>query len=241
MGPEIWVICGTAATIGFLHTVFGPDHYLPFVMIGRARNWSHLRLAVITVLCGVGHVGSSILLGFLGIAAGMALARLEIIEGFRGELASYLLMAFGIIYGLWGLRQGILNKPHRHVHVHADGDEHEHEHLHDHLESGHRHFHEDKEAVKSVTIWTLFIIFVLGPCEPLIPLIMFPASMHSIWGVVLVSAIFGVVTITTMTAIALGLYSGMRFISTKWLERYIHAIAGFVIAASGGAIVFLGL
>ena len=36
---EIWMLAGTAATLGLVHTVIGPDHYLPFIVIGRARNW----------------------------------------------------------------------------------------------------------------------------------------------------------------------------------------------------------
>jgi hypothetical protein len=44
-----------------------------------------------------------------------------------------------------------------------------------------------------------------------------------------------------MTTVTLLLYSGFRIISTAWLERYVHAFAGFVIALSGAAITFMGL
>ena len=37
---EIWMLAGTAATLGLVHTVIGPDHYLPFIVIGRAREWT---------------------------------------------------------------------------------------------------------------------------------------------------------------------------------------------------------
>jgi len=30
MSGEIAILAGTAATIGFTHTILGPDHYLPF-------------------------------------------------------------------------------------------------------------------------------------------------------------------------------------------------------------------
>ena len=228
-----------AATIGFAHTVLGPDHYLPFVMLGRARGWSRLKLILITVFCGIGHVLSSVVLGAVGIALGIALSDLRIIEGARGELASYLLIAFGLVYGAWGLRKGILRKPHTHTHAHINGADHHHE--HDHLATEHRHKHEEKSKAKSLTVWSLFIVFVLGPCEPLIPLLMFPAAEHSVYGIILVSLVFGLVTVTTMTTVTLLLYSGFRMISTDWLERYVHAFAGFVIAISGAAIAFLGL
>ena len=70
------VLVATAASLAFVHTITGPDHYLPFIMIGRARRWSLSRTALLTLLCGVGHVGSSILIGPAGIViflSGMAI------------------------------------------------------------------------------------------------------------------------------------------------------------------------
>ncbi|RJO70185.1 MAG: hypothetical protein C4523_05645 [Myxococcales bacterium] len=255
MTNDLLLIAGTAATIGFIHTLAGPDHYLPFVMIGRARNWNRPTLAAVTALCGVGHVLSSVLLGFVGIAIGAALVRLELIESVRGELASYLLIAFGLAYGVWGLRAARRGHVHRHSHDHPHKHDHPHDHDHDHPhEHGHDHAHDherphdhyhvpeaDAATKKSVVFWSLFIVFVLGPCEPLIPLIMFPAAAHSLSGVVFVSLVFGVVTIVTMTALTLALHAGVKLISTAWMERYVHALAGFIIASSGLAVAFLGL
>ncbi|MCH7764784.1 MAG: hypothetical protein IIB95_13800 [Candidatus Marinimicrobia bacterium] len=45
----------TAASIGFVHTIIGPDHYLPFIMISRARSWSFQKTIFITLLCGMGR------------------------------------------------------------------------------------------------------------------------------------------------------------------------------------------
>ena len=33
--------------------------------------------------------------------------------------------------------------------------------------------------IKMVTTWSLFIIFILGPCEPLVPLMIVPALAGS--------------------------------------------------------------
>jgi nickel/cobalt exporter len=65
----------TAASIGFFHTLFGPDHYLPFIMMSRAKKWSLTKTAWITVLCGIGHVGSSVVLGAIGIILGIAVSK----------------------------------------------------------------------------------------------------------------------------------------------------------------------
>ncbi len=236
MPEPLLVICGTAAAIGFIHTVVGPDHYLPFVLLGRANKWSSAKLAAVTIACGIGHVLSSVVLGLIGIAAGIALQRLELIESVRGDIASYALIAFGLAYMLWGLKRARSSKPHEHVHLHEDGEAHLHTHSH---EASHTHFHADGSAN---TVWWLFVIFVLGPCEPLIPLLMVPAATSPGWhGVLLVSMTFGVTTITTMTTIAVLVHKGLSFGDFRWAERYVHALAGGAIAVSGMAVRFLGL
>jgi len=62
----------TAASIGFFHTLLGPDHYLPFIVISKARKWSLLKTNLVTLVCGIGHVASSVVIGFIGILFGIA-------------------------------------------------------------------------------------------------------------------------------------------------------------------------
>lgn len=228
MTQEIWILAGTAASIGFVHTVIGPDHYLPFIFMARARKWSILKTAWITMACGLGHVGSSVLFGFLGIGFGVALSKLEFFEGFRGDLAAWAFVIFGLGYFIWGIRRAILNKPHHHVHYHNDGTMHTHDHTHS---SNHDHEHK-----KNITPWILFTIFVLGPCEPLIPILMYPAAESSLVGVILISSVFSIVTILTMLAIVLFATFGINFFPLGKLERYTHALAGVIIFLSGIAI-----
>jgi len=230
------LLAGTAVTIGFIHTLVGPDHYLPFIVMGEARKWTIRKTMFITFLCGIGHVLSSVLLGFIGIAAGISLSKLEFFESFRGNIAAWLLIAFGLVYMLISLRSLYRKKKHVHAHHHTDGTDHEHEHGHF---SGHSHIHlEDK---KNVTPWILFLIFVLGPCEPLIPLVMYPAAENNISGVVIVSLLFSVVTVATMMSVVLAFRLGLSHLNLRPLERYVNVIAGATILVSGLAIQFLGL
>jgi len=243
---QILVIAGTAATIGFVHTVLGPDHYLPFIVISRARRWPLAKTLAISFFCGLGHVLSSVVLGFIGVALGIAVFRLERVESIRGGAAAWLLIGFGFAYFIWGMHRAIRKRPHSHPHLHGNGEEHdhvhhqaEHSHLHSH-EAEHAHLHaQGKKA--NVTPWILFTIFVFGPCEPLIPLVMYPAAKHNISGVILVSSVFGLATISTMLAI-IGLSSwGISFLRLGRLERYVHALAGAMIFISGLSVQFLGL
>jgi nickel/cobalt exporter len=236
MNMGIIVLCGTAATLGFIHTLLGPDHYLPFVVMKRARKWSMAKTAWITFACGLGHVLSSVVLGLIGIAFGIAVMKLEAFEAFRGNLAAWGLIGFGFAYAGWGLHRGLRNSSHTHLHLRGQGAP-----VHSHTHDG-THFHTHETAPKAnITPWILFTIFVLGPCEPLIPLLMYPAARHSLFGTVLVAAVFSVVTISTMMGIVIAASWGIGFARFGMLERWTHALAGAAICLSGLAIQLLGL
>jgi len=237
MTQELGILLVTAVSIGFIHTLFGPDHYIPFIVMSKARKWSTTKTAWITVLCGIGHVGSSIILGFVGIAFGIAVAHLESVESVRGNIAGWILIAFGLVYSIWGLRRAYRNKPHTHSHLHSSGHLHDHTHVHS---EEHTHMHEKSEN-SGMTPWILFTIFVFGPCEPLIPILMYPAAQGHILNVVIVSIVFGIVTIGTMLTAVLGSIAGLRLLPTGQVERYTHALAGASILLCGIAVQFLGL
>lgn len=236
MNMDVAILCWTAATIGLVHTLIGPDHYLPFIVMNRARKWSSTKTAWITFACGLGHVLSSVVLGLIGIACGIAVMKLEAFEAFRGNLAAWALIGFGFAYMGWGIQCGVRNRPHTHLHLKDQGaPAHSHQH-----EGGHTHPHEPAQKA-NITPWVLFTIFVLGPCEPLIPLLMYPAARHSVAGTVLVATVFSVVTICTMLAIVMAASWGISFARLGKLERWTHALAGGAICVSGLAIQFLGL
>jgi nickel/cobalt exporter len=231
---EIWVLAGTAATLGFVHTVIGPDHYLPFIVISRARRWPLHKTMIISFFCGLGHVLSSVVLGFVGIALGVAVGRLEGVESARGNLAAWFLISFGFGYFVW---RALKKRPHAHAHSHSEAGEHTHPHVH---RPDHYHLHGRGEKA-SLTPWILFTIFVFGPCEPLIPIVMYPAARHNTLGVVLVAAAFGLTTIVTMLILIALSSWGLSFVSLGKLERYVHALAGAMIFISGLSVQFLGL
>ena len=230
------VLIITAVSLGFLHTLFGPDHYIPFIAISKARNWSLSKTLHITFLCGLGHVFSSIIIGIIGLLAGFALTSIKTIESNRGDIAAWLLIIFGLVYMIYGIRSIYRNKPHKHIHFHRDGTTHTH--VHNHQEN-HIHVHENKE--KNITPWVLFIIFVFGPCEVLIPLLMYPAAQSNITLTFWVIMAFGITTIATMLIIVAVSYFGIQSIKWKINEKFIPAIAGATILLCGVGMKFLGL
>lgn len=224
MDTQLLTLMATAATLGTLHTLMGPDHYIPFVAISKARNWNVSRTVAITIMCGIGHVLSSVVIGGIGILVGSAVNSLVSIESVRGDIAAWLLTAFGLVYMIWGLRAAAKNQIH------------EHSHHHDH---GHDHNHEHGEK-KTITPWVLFIVFVFGPCEPLIPLMMYPVVVKTPWAVVGIAGIFSICTITTMLVSVLLLRYGVSLLPMARLHRYSHALAGASIFICG-LLIHMGL
>lgn len=238
MTEQIFYFSLLGAGLGFVHTVLGPDHYIPFIFMSKARQWSMRRTLFITALCGLGHVLSSIAIGFAGIALGIGVSKLTHIEGIRGGWAAWGFTLFGLIYMIWGIYRAYRNKPHKHIHTH-EGTVHEHEHVH---EKKHDHIHKN-EKLTNITPWVLFVIFVLGPCEPLIPVIIYPAieERGSFSEAIIVSAVFAIVTLITMLTLVYMLQKGVSFIRLSKFERYTHALAGAMLLLSGIGILFLGL
>ena len=232
MNGELGILA-LAASLGFLHTLGGPDHYLPFIAMSRARGWSVFKTGWITLLCGIGHVGSSAVIGVIGLSVGFGISMMHWIEGLRGNLAAWLLILFGAAYTMWGYFRARSGKLHRHIHVHQGGIVHEHEHSH---ANDHDHVHS-----RNITPWVLFTIFVLGPCESLIPLMMYPAASNNSAGILEVVMVFSLVTILTMITVVVLASYGLRFVRLGRLDKHTHTLAGLMILLCGLAILLFGL
>jgi len=236
--PALSALLFSTAGVAVVHTLAGPDHYVPFITMARARKWSTLRTAFITLVCGLGHVGSSVALALVGVVFGLGLQRIQFVENLRGNLAAWALMAFGAVYFAWGLKRAWRAQPHTHAHAHAGGDTHAHEHTH---RAAHAHAHGVEEGKAGLTPWVLFTLFVFGPCEPMIPLVMYPAVQGSRGDTVLVVLVFSALTLASMLAAVLLALAGLRAAPLARFERYSHAAAGLSVLLAGGALTLLGL
>ena len=232
MQSEMEVLIVAAISIACLHTVTGPDHYLPFIALSKSRGWSFAKTVSWTIVCGCGHVWSSVLLGLGGAAIGWSLSKISWMENVRGGIAGWVMLAFGFVYGTWGLYRAYKNNPHKHFDLQENGAIYVYEHQHGAVVAP-----QDRHKV---TPWVMFIIFILGPCEPMIPLLYFPAAKNSWGGMVILITIYTAVTLFTMvTMVVLG-YLGIAFVKTEKLERYMHALGGLTIFICGAGMLFLG-
>lgn len=223
-----------AAFIGFSHTILGADHYLPFVTLARAQNWSWRRTLLTVSICGVAHVAGSMLLASLGLFAGVFMGKWEMIDGVRGDWAAWSLVVLGLAYCLWGVRQALKHRSGFEAHAH-DG------HVHIHCQGGDSHEHSSANKRSAFSFWMLLLVFILGPCEPLIPLFVLPASRGR-WDIALVTlGAFAITTVLTMLAATCMGLVGISKLPLGALEKWVHAMAGAAIATSGAAVITLGL
>jgi threonine/homoserine/homoserine lactone efflux protein len=92
----------------------------------------------------------------------------------------------------------------------------------------------------AVTPWVLFLVFILGPFEPMIPLLYLPAAKKSGGDLLLLIAVYTIFTLATMVFMVVAAYYGLSFLKTEKLERYIHALGGLTLFICGAGMVFMG-
>ncbi len=210
MQSSFFVLLFSALSIAVIHSL-APDHWMPFIMIGNAQKWSKAKLMSVTFLAGLGHIGSSVILGAFGIALGMGLLKIKGIVESVAEVGGILLIGFGIFYMLWGFR---------------------------HLKEEHLDRFEKSRSV--ISTWALIAIFVLGPCEALIPLI-FLATLYGWASVLIITTSFSATTVFMMMAQTFLAYTGIRKVHFDFFHKFSHAIAGGVIALTGIIVMVLGI
>lgn len=244
-----------AASLAVVHTLIGIDHSLPLAALGRARGWALGRTLLVTGVCGTGHVASSIVIGAAGVGLGAATDSLLRIESARGELAAALLLGFGLAYTAWALwprrRRGRGDSTPAPAAAGIRGT---------HVVAGMRHGGEGtpaptagtepdagrggRGAAPGLTAWALFVVFVLGPCEPLIVLMVVPGLAGDWLAAAAVAAVFGLLTVGVMLAAVAAAWYGLGRLRRPGLhpgDRRAHAAAGLVVMASGAAVLWLGL
>jgi hypothetical protein len=132
--PEMLLLGGVIA-VGVLHTIV-PDHWLPITILARQHGWSRSETACAAAGAGLGHVASTLLLGFLVWLGGVALA--ERFGAIVDLASSAALVGFGlwIAWSAWREIRGLGSHHHRHEHG---------PHRH-HGDAGGMHHHHDDEA-----------------------------------------------------------------------------------------------
>ncbi|MCK5291138.1 MAG: hypothetical protein KAR39_03860 [Thermoplasmata archaeon] len=111
---EIYGLLVGAIAISILHAAL-PNHWLPFVLVGRAQKWDDKKILRISFLAGTGHV---VMTGVFGIIAalvgGMILSSLDLL---LLPVTSGILIVIGLIYVVLGYRAKKAGDEGHHHHV----------------------------------------------------------------------------------------------------------------------------
>lgn len=210
-------VAATGFAVAFLHAMI-PTHWLPFVLVARARHWSRLRTLGVVFVAGMGHVLLTTLLG-LGIAwFGFRLD--ETLGHVFPWVAGGLLLGFAAFYGWKQLRgEGIChhNPPgSRHAPSEACG-----------RERGHTHWDEELSGSRLVAPGTgdwaaiggLFLMLTFSPCEAFLPV--YWSGVQFGWrGFIVLTVILAVATLVGMTLFTWLTLVGFDRLKVKRLERH---------------------
>jgi len=264
---EIYVSLVLAGlSVSFFHAIL-PNHWLPFVLAGRAQRWSLGRTLWVTALAGGGHVLITTLLGVLIVWMGLALS--SAVEAWSVPLAAGVLILFGLFYVVRHLRGG----GHGHSHFpggHAHDHGHDHDHSHDrlnrdgqdtqdiphpahpvypckieHHDHGHSHDHDHgHDHPHGEGSWAPEAVAVAS----LVAMLTFSPCEGFLpiyltawpygWGAfIALSAVLAAGTLSGMLAFTGLTYAGFRRVEMPWMERYEHLVLGGVLILLGVAVV----
>lgn len=231
------LLLGTAVLTAVFHTAI-PDHWLPFVLVGRARNWSPGRTASVSGLSALIHVLLSVLLGLAGLWIGREIA--QAVGRSLEHAGAPLLVVFGLAYAAWAWHKGGHFHPGGALfHRGRSGRECEGQEGPSHPE--HLHYHADGGLIPGGAgpgALALAVLVGMNPCILVLPILVQSASRGPVT-VALVTGAYAVTTTALMVGLSVGGVVATRKIRLPGAARHMEAASGLLIAALGVALAFL--
>jgi nickel/cobalt transporter (NicO) family protein len=227
-------IAVTGFTVAFFHAAI-PTHWLPFVLVSRARHWTRGKTLAVSALAGLGHVALTSLLGLVIAWFGFRLDRQH--EQLFPWIAGGFLLAIGGFY-FWRQWRG------RVMHHHVLG---AHHHPSERCGHGHGRSHWEDELNDSplvsarsgdaAAISGLLVMLTLSPCEGFLPVYL--SGVQFGWhGFIVLSVILGVGTLAGMMLFTWLTLLGLEKFELKNLERYEAALLGAIFTLLGLVLIF---
>ena len=236
--PVLTTVAATGFTVAFFHAAI-PTHWLPFVLVARARGWGRTKTIAVLALAGVGHVALTSLLGL--VIAWFGFQLYESVGRAFPWFAGGLLLAFAVFYAWrqWTGRGILHHHPPGSAH-HADshcGHEHEEEHSHWQEEMKGSPIVE-KRTGDWAAISGLFVMLTLSPCEGFLPVYL--QGVQFGWrGFVVLSVILAIATLAGMTIFTWLALIGFDRFRLKAFERREAGLLAALFAVLGVLVVAL--
>ena len=234
-GATSYLLAGTAGATAALHSLI-PDHWLPFVLVARARRWPIRLTAAVSGFSALLHTSLSVALGLAAVRLGQEATRAlgETLERTSGVL----LILFGLLYAAWAWRKGGHFHPGGAIfHRREEGpacDGHEGD-----SDPAHLHYHADRELIEGrAGRGALFLALVVGlnPCVLVLPILL-GAAARGARAVVAVSVAYSATTIAMMVGLSIAASSvGARRLAPPVGARAMEIASGLLIAALGALV-----
>lgn len=223
-------IAATGFTVAFFHAAI-PTHWLPFVLVSRARAWSRGKTLAVAAFAGLGHVALTSLLGLLVAWVGFRLD--EEAGHLFPKVAGGFLLAVGAYYfwRQWGGHGVVHHHPPGGRHQATDdcGHEHDHSHWDDELKDSSL---VSRRAGDWAAISGLFIMLTLSPCEGF--LLVYLSGVQFGWlGFFVLSGILAVATLAGMMVFTWLTLLGFDRLPVQRFERHEAGLLGAIFAVLG--------
>ncbi len=221
-----WPLLLGAAGSAAIHALI-PDHWVPFVLVGRKQGWS---TAKTLTAAGLGAVSDSLLSVLLGVAAILAgesvLYRFEPYHARIEAAGGMILVGFGLAYAAWALWRSRRASPHFHLHFHG------------HSHEGHSPKDLDAALGKG-SFFTLVLVAGMSPCFVSVPIFAGAIGLSGAFQAAVVT-LYLAVTVGASLTVAWTALAIHRELKLPFLERHAETLSGLVLALTG-AFLLMGL
>ena len=201
----MWQLFLGSLLLGLIHPLF-PNHWIPLIAISKTEKWTNKETIFATLITGFSHTLSTIIIGVIVGFVGIKLS--ENYSHIIRIVAPLILVIIGVIYLLLDLRSS-----------------HQHHHFEINESLNHR-------KSKAAIIFSLCIGLFFSPCIE-IEAYYFQAATQGWIGILVVSLIYLIMTLSIMvTLVYLGL-KGVNKINSHFLDHHEKSITGVILILLG--------
>jgi len=188
-----------------------PNHWLPVIAIGKAEKWTQRETLIVAGISGFAHTLSTVIIGITIGIVGISLTRnYAFIEG---TVAPALLILLGLVYIVIDLL-----KHHRHTHGAAST--------------------RSRNRTKWAVVGSLALAMFLSPCME-IEAYYFQAGAKGWPGILMVSLIYVIITVSGMILLVFLGSKGVRAIQSHFLDHHEKLLSGIVLVLLGFLALFV--
>lgn len=202
-----------AAVVGILH-MSAPDHWVTLCLLGRSSRWSRGRLLSVSAVTAAGHVGLSVLLGFVIVELGLIFS--EVVSGYLTEGTGVVMIAGGLYHGV----KTLLSHQKEDYEVEAE---------------------EEKAKIETGRSVRYFAVLggALSPDLSILPIFLLAVSAGT--GVeISIALTFAAASILSLLLLVVAGSAGLSRVFERVPPKYNDALVGFVIAGVGAYILIAG-